>query len=64
MNTHLEKWAAIYAAALEEQLRIGCLAQGHLSRGIEGEKVRTPPPTNPARPETRTRNFWFTSPTL
>ncbi len=36
VNTHLEQWAAIYAAAPGEQLGVQCLAQGHLSRGIEG----------------------------
>ncbi len=36
MNTHLEQWAAVYAAAPREQLGVRCLAQGHLSRGIEG----------------------------
>ncbi len=30
--------AAIYAAAPGEQLGVWCLAQGHLSRGIEGEE--------------------------
>ncbi len=37
VNTHPEEWAAIYAAAPGEQLRVRCLAQGsHLSCGIEG----------------------------
>ncbi len=36
VNTHSEQWADIYAAAPEEQLGVQCLAQGHLSRGIEG----------------------------
>ncbi len=36
VNTHPEQWAAIYAAAHREQLVVRCLAQGHLSRGIEG----------------------------
>ncbi len=31
MNTHLEQWAAIYAAVPGEQLGVRCLAQGHLS---------------------------------
>ncbi len=35
-HTHPEQWAAIYAAAPGEQLWVRCLAQGHLSRGIEG----------------------------
>ncbi len=34
--THPEQWAAIYVAAPGEQLGVRCLAQGHLSRGIEG----------------------------
>ncbi len=36
MNTHPEQWAAIYAVAPGEQLGVRCLAQGHLSHGIEG----------------------------
>ncbi len=36
VNTHPEQWAAIYAAAPGEQLGVRCLAQGHLSCGIEG----------------------------
>ncbi len=46
MTTHQEQWAAIYAAALREQLGVRCLAQGHLSRGIEGEEstVHSLPP--------------------
>ncbi len=65
MNTHPEQWADIYAATPGEQLRVRCLAQGHLSRGIEGGESAVhslPPPTIPARPETRTRNLWITSP--
>ncbi len=43
----------------------GSVAQGHLSRGIEGGAVHSlPPPTIPARPETQTCNLWVTSPTL
>ncbi len=67
VNTHLEQWAAIYAVAPGEQLGVRCLAQGHLSRGIEGEESAghsLPPPTIPAGPETRTRNLWVMSPTL
>ncbi len=68
VNTHLEQWAAIYAAEPGEQLGVRCLAQGsHLSRGIEGGESAghsLPPPTIPAGPETRTRNLWITSPTL
>ncbi len=57
MNTHPEQWAAIYAAAPGEQLGVRFLAQGHLSRGIEGGESAghsLPPPTIPAGPETRT----------
>ncbi len=53
VNTHPEQWAAIYAAAPGEQLGVRCLAQGHLSRGIEGGKSAVhslPPPTIPAGP--------------
>ncbi len=67
VNTHPEQWAAIYAAVPGEQLGVRCLAQGHLSRGIEGGESTVhslPPPTIPAGPETRTRNLWSTSPTL
>jgi len=44
-----------------------CLAQVHLSRGIEGGESAVhslPPPTIPAGPATRTHNLWVTSPTL
>ncbi len=62
--THPEQWAAIYSVAPGEQLGVWCLAQGsHLSRGIEGGESAghsLPPPTIPARPETRTRNLWIT----
>ncbi len=67
VNTHPEQWAAIYAAAPGEQLGVRCLAQGHLSHGIEGGESAVhslPPPTIPAGPETRTRNLSLTSPTL
>ncbi len=43
VNTQPEQWAAIYAAAPGEQLGVRCLAQGHLSRGIEGgEYIHSP----------------------
>ncbi len=67
VNTHPEQWAAIYAAAPGEQMGVRCLAQGHLSRGIEGGRERctfTPPTYNSCRPRTRTRNLWITSPSL
>ncbi len=66
-HTHPEQWAAIYAAAPREQLEVRCLAQGHLSHGVEGGESAVhslPPPTIPAGPETRTRDLWVTSPTL
>ncbi len=54
VNTHQEQWAAINAAAPGEQLWVRCLAQGHLSRGIEGGESAVhslpPHPTyNPCR---------------
>ncbi len=66
VNTHPEQWAA-NAAAPEEQLGVRCLAQGHLSRSIEGGEsagYSLPPPTIPAEPETRTHDLWVTSLTL
>ncbi len=59
------EWAAIYAAVPGEQLGVRCLAQGHLSRGIEGGRGTVNslhPPTIPAGTETRTHNLWVTSP--
>ncbi len=50
VNTHPEQWAAIYAVVPGEQLGARCLAQGHLSRGIEGGESAVhslPPPTIP-----------------
>ncbi len=67
VNTHPEQWAAIYAAVPGEQLGVRCLAQGHLSRGIEGGESAVhslPPPTIPAGPEFWTRNLSITSPAL
>ncbi len=66
VNTHPEQWAAI-APAPGEQLGVQCLAQGHLSHGIEdGESAvhSQSPPSIPARPEIRTHNLWITSLTL
>ncbi len=39
MNTHPEQWAAFYAVAPGEQLGVWCLAQRHLSHGIEVERA-------------------------
>ncbi len=61
-HTHPEQWAAIYAAVPREQLGVRCLAQGHLSRGIEGGESAVHPTYNSCWPETRTRNL--SSPTL
>ncbi len=60
VNTHPEQWAAIYAAAPGEQLGVRCLAQGHLSRGIEGGESAVhslPPPTIPACPRLKPTAF-------
>ncbi len=60
VNTHPEQWAAIYAAAPGEQLEVRCLAQGHLSRGIEGGEsagYSHPPPTIPAGPRLELTTF-------
>ncbi len=59
VNTHLEQWAAIYAAP-GEQLGVRCLAQVHLSRGIEGGEGAVhslPPPTIPAGPRLELATF-------
>ncbi len=68
VNTHPEQWADIYAAAPGEQLGVRCLAQGHLSRGIEGGEralyIHSPPPTIPAGQRLEPATFWITSPTL
>ncbi len=45
-------------SAMDKQLGVRCLAQGHLSSGKEdgASAVHSlPPPTIPARPETQTR---------
>ncbi len=66
VNTHPEQWAAI-APAPGEQLGVRCLAQGHLSHGIEGGESAVhsqSPPSIPAGPEIRTHNLWITSLTL
>ncbi len=51
VNTHLEQWAAIYTAAPEEQLRVRCLAQGHLVVVLRMERalVIHSPTDNPCR---------------
>ncbi len=59
-QTLLEQWAAIYAAAPGEQLGVWCLAQRHLSHGIEGGKRAVhslPPPTIPAGPRLELATF-------
>ncbi|MCJ8743520.1 hypothetical protein PDJAM_G00094900 [Pangasius djambal] len=69
VNTHLEQWAAFFAAAPREQLGDRCLAQGVVVLRVEESAGHSlPPPTIPARPETQTRNLQVhlrvTSPTL
>ncbi len=57
VKTHLEQWAAIYAAA---QLGVRYLGQGHLSHGIEGGESAghsLPPPTIPAGPRFELATF-------
>jgi len=57
----------IYAAAPGEQMGVRCLAQGHLSRGIEGGESAVhslPPPTTPAGPRLKFTTFWIASLTL
>ncbi len=66
VNTHPEQWAAI-APAPGEQLGVRCLAQGHLSHGIEGGESAVhsqSPPSIPAGPDIQTHNLWITSLTL
>ncbi len=66
VSIHLEQWAA-NAAAPGEQLGVRCLAQGHLSHGIEGGESAVhsqSPPSIPAGPEILTHNLWITSLTL
>ncbi len=46
VDTHQEQWAAIYAAVPGEQLGVRCLAQEHLSHGIEVDRalvIHAPP---------------------
>ncbi len=65
VNTHPEQWAA-NAVAPREQLGVRCLAQGHLSHGIEGGESYSyslPPPKILTGPDNRTRNLRVTSPT-
>ncbi len=60
VNTHPEQWAAIYVAAPGEHLGVRCLAQGHLSRGIEGGESAghsLPLPTIPAGPRLELATF-------
>ncbi len=60
VNTHPEQWADINAAAPGEQLGVRCLAQGQLSRGIDGGESAghsPPPPTIPAGPRLEPATF-------
>ena len=61
-HTHPEQWAAIYAAPPGEQLGVRCLAQGYLSRGIEGGESAVHSlllPTIPAGPRLELTTFWI-----
>ncbi len=52
---------------MKVKVKVRCLAQGHLSRGIEGGEsagYSLTPPKIPAGPETQTHDLWVTSPTL
>ncbi len=56
-----------HVTAPGEQLGVRCLAQGHLSHGIEGGESTVhsqSPPSIPAGPEIQTHNLWITSLTL
>ncbi len=60
MNTHTEQWPAIYAAEPGEQLGVRCLAQRHLSHGIEGGENAVhslPPAIVPAGPRLEPATF-------
>ncbi len=61
VNTHPEQGTAIYAAAPGVQLRGQCLAQGHLSHGIDGGErvlyIHLAPPTIPAGPRLEVTTF-------
>ncbi len=62
VNTHPEQWSAIYAAVPGEQLRVRCLAQGHLSHGIEGGESTghsLPTPRIPASSRLELATFGF-----
>ncbi len=67
VNTHPEQWAAI-APAAGEQLGVRCLAQGHLSPGIEGGKsaVHSQSPLQSLPDLNRTHTFglqvWLSTP--
>ncbi len=58
-KVHTPGAVGIYAAVPGEQLGVQCFAQGHLSRGIEGEESATftPPPTIPAGPRLELATF-------
>ncbi len=56
VNAHLEQWAVI-APVPGEQLGVRCLAQGHLSHGIEGGEsaVHSQSPPSPQLPQLNIR---------
>ncbi len=66
LSEHTPGAVGSHATAPGEQLEVWCLAQGHLSHGIEGGEsagYSLPPPTIPAGPEIQTHNLPLTSPT-
>ncbi len=66
-HTHPEQWAA-NPTVPGEQFGVRFLLKGLTSVVVlkveEGAVHSLPPPTIPARPGTRTRDLWVTSPTL
>ncbi len=66
-SEHTPRAVGSHCSSAREQLGVRCLAQGHLSHGIEGGESAVhsqSPPSIPAGPEIRTRNLWITSLTL
>ncbi len=60
VNTQPKQWVAIYAAAPGKQLGVRCLAQGQVSRGIEGGESTghsIPPSAIPAGPKLKLATF-------
>ncbi len=61
-HTHTHQWAVNPATLGSSQGSVSCsVVVLRMKRALY---IHSPPPTIPAWPETRTRNFWVTSPTL